>query len=139
MSNLLLSCLTCAPWWLQACVPALTACTILGLQARSKNGAWDTRAIAGGVVRAKHAELGALPQRNLLNVGHQIVGNAHRVLPNLACRHKRPSHLWHYACSAVCCMRGHQAASDAHWLSCLQSFGGLTIWQPWRLHDGGLG
>ena len=45
----------------------------------------DAGAVARRVVAAEDAELGALPQRHLLDVGHQVVGDAHRVLPDLAC------------------------------------------------------
>ena len=48
----------------------------------------DAGAIACWVVAAKHAERIALAERHLLHVRHQVVGNAHRVLPDLPCTYE---------------------------------------------------
>lgn len=50
-------------------------------------------AVARRVVAAEHAQRWALPQRHLLHIRHQIVGHAHRVLPNLACAHTQDAQM----------------------------------------------
>lgn len=47
----------------------------------------DAGAVPSRIVGTEHIQMGPLTQSHLLNIGHQVVRNAHRVLPNPAYAH----------------------------------------------------
>ena len=64
-------------------------------------------AVTCRVVAPKHAELCALAKSDLLNVGHQVVWNAYRVLSDLACIQLEVS-----ITQSILCKSAHQSLQD---------------------------